>query len=384
MKNQILEECLRRIASGVSIEECLATYPDLRDDLEPLLRAATRLQSARQLTAPTAYKRNARTRLLHQISNAPIQEPNTISAAAVFHKWWQQLQRAWQRPRMLPTSAAALGVALVLILGVFATTAVAQSAMPGDALFPIKLWEEQLQVRFSSDPAQLQLTFAEQRLQESLTLQREQRYNDMEEALDYYRQQIEAWASLATMTPGSDQAQIQESLRRQMQLLDTLEQTAPVQQQHVVRETQRQIEQLLHDPELLPKTPHSITPTVTRAARTSPTPVRKDTTSTPSNAKQGPIPPEQTPSSRKPSMTPSPPKAVTRTPRGHNPPQTPIPPPDNTPQPTPVHEETKTPTQMTPPPSGETPTHGGGAGGAQSPRTPQPTQQAGKSKGKRK
>ncbi len=383
MKNQILEECLRRIASGVSIEECLAAYPDLRDDLEPMLRAAARLQSARELTAPTAFKRNARTRLLNQITNSPIQEPNATSAAAVVRQWWRQLQRAWQRPRMLPTSVAALGVALVLILGVFATTAVAQSAMPGDALFPIKLWEEQLQVRFSSDPAQLQLTFAEQRLQESLTLQREQRYNDMEEALDYYRQQIEAWASLATMTPVSEQAQIQESLRRQMELLDTLEQTAPVQQQNVVRETQRQIEQLLHDPGLLPEAPHPITPTVTRAARTSPTPERGDATSTPSKAKQGPIPPEQTPS-RKPSMTPPPQKAVTRTPRGHNPPSTPTPPPDNTPLPTPVQEETRTPAQMTPPPSGETPTHGGGAGGAQPPHTPQPTQEAGKSKGRRK
>ncbi len=349
-----------------------------------MLRAAARLQSARQLTAPTAFKRNARTRLLNQITHSPIQEPSATSAAAVVRQWWRQLQRAWQRPRMAPTRVAALGVALVLILGVFATTAVAQSAMPGDALFPIKLWEEQLQVRFSSNPAQLQLTFAEQRLQESLTLQREQRYNDMEEALDYYRQQIEAWASLATMPPVSEQAQIQESLRRQMELLDTLEQTAPMQQQYVVRETQRQVEQLLYDPGLPPETPRPITPTVTRAARRSPTPERGDATSTPSHAKQGPIPPpEQTPS-RKPSMTPPPQKAVTRTPRGHNPPPTPTPPPDNTPLPTPVQEETRTPAQMTPPPSGETPTHGGGAGGARPPHTPQPTQEAGKSKGRRK
>ena len=36
----ILDRCIERIASGESVSSCLASYPDDREELEPLLRIA--------------------------------------------------------------------------------------------------------------------------------------------------------------------------------------------------------------------------------------------------------------------------------------------------------------------------------------------------------
>ncbi len=34
---QVVEDCLSRIDQGVSMEDCLASYPQFADELEPLL-----------------------------------------------------------------------------------------------------------------------------------------------------------------------------------------------------------------------------------------------------------------------------------------------------------------------------------------------------------
>ena len=243
MTNQLLDKCLQQMASGVSLEACLAAHPDQRMELEPLLRTAALLRSARQVNAPTSYKQATRTRLLNQIES---QQRMAAPAPAPSRAWWDGLIDTLKRLLAAPSLAAAMIIALVLMLGVFATTTVAQSALPGDVLYPVKLWEEGLQVRLSDDPVQLQLAFAERRLQESLALQNQQRYEAVPDALLRYRQQLDNWTPLAQAQGVLQQEQIQQRLRRQVQLLDALEQAAPMQQQTMMRETHRWVEQLIH------------------------------------------------------------------------------------------------------------------------------------------
>ena len=57
----VLDICLSQIEDGESnIDECLALYPEQAAELEPLLKAATRLSRGREVIPDPAYK--ARTR----------------------------------------------------------------------------------------------------------------------------------------------------------------------------------------------------------------------------------------------------------------------------------------------------------------------------------
>ena len=92
--------------------------------------------------------------------------------------------------------------------GASATAYAAQSSLPGDALYPVKTGLEQTQVRLSSDAAdqaELQLEFAQRRLQEIAALIDEGRFNDIETAtgeFQYHLQQaIDALEFVAVGDP---------------------------------------------------------------------------------------------------------------------------------------------------------------------------------------
>ena len=65
----ILTACLQAIEDGGwTVEECLAYYHDYRHELEPLLRVALRLRSARALQPSTTFRRQARMSLRMRLS----------------------------------------------------------------------------------------------------------------------------------------------------------------------------------------------------------------------------------------------------------------------------------------------------------------------------
>lgn len=67
----IFETCLERLAAGATVEDCLVAYPAERATLEPLLRAATRLQALpRPAPLPAAAQAALATRVLNQVTNA--------------------------------------------------------------------------------------------------------------------------------------------------------------------------------------------------------------------------------------------------------------------------------------------------------------------------
>src|SRR5262245_53354466 len=52
----ILEECLGRLSAGVSVEECLASFPEQRGDLEQPLRAAAQLSGLPRPAMPVSIR----------------------------------------------------------------------------------------------------------------------------------------------------------------------------------------------------------------------------------------------------------------------------------------------------------------------------------------
>lgn len=65
MIDLILDECLEEIRTGrATVAACLAKYPDLRDELEPLLSLALELGRVQEVKPSAAFRSKTRSRLL--------------------------------------------------------------------------------------------------------------------------------------------------------------------------------------------------------------------------------------------------------------------------------------------------------------------------------
>lgn len=148
----ILDSCLYQIEDGeANIEECLARYPEQAKELEPLLKAATRLTLARELVPDPSYKARARTQLNVYMQQHP------------------------QRRRVSPLFwRFSIVFATVLMLFLVSGTAFAQGALPGDAFYNWKLTSEDVWRFTSSDPLGVDITLSNRRMNELVVVSGDQ------------------------------------------------------------------------------------------------------------------------------------------------------------------------------------------------------------------
>ncbi|MBC7249958.1 MAG: hypothetical protein H5T62_06700 [Anaerolineae bacterium] len=190
----ILDNCITAIyEQGKTVEECVALYPTRREELEPLLRLALRLQAARTLQAPSEFRRTSVTRVRNLIAARP---RRVAQAAAEPHP----LRRAWRRltaslkARGRVSATLLVGVVLVISLFIGGGTVYASGrALPGDALYPLKRGLETMRLTVSlndAEDARLYLAFASERLEEVTILLAENRPEHVENALTAYLAQF--------------------------------------------------------------------------------------------------------------------------------------------------------------------------------------------------
>jgi hypothetical protein len=151
--DSVLDFCLSEIRSGrMTLDECLALFPDLAERLRPVLRqAAALIEMARPTLRPEArdaIEQQLRARMAQL--PPPRRAPQPRSAHVV--RW----------ASMAAAALLAIGVAGV------GTVAAAASSLPGDFLYPVKRWHESAAVQFSSeaDRAGVHLSIAQRRLDE--------------------------------------------------------------------------------------------------------------------------------------------------------------------------------------------------------------------------
>ena len=65
--SKILEECLSRIRNGESIDVCLDDYPDVREQLEPMLRTALSVSKMPRIMASDKFRNTAKGRLMARL-----------------------------------------------------------------------------------------------------------------------------------------------------------------------------------------------------------------------------------------------------------------------------------------------------------------------------
>ena len=181
-KEDILANCIDEILAGKStIEDRLARYPHLSDELRPLLKLALGIQ-AEEVTPSPEFKQRARKRLLEamQPSVAPT-EPRRLD---IF---------GWLKPLARRTAVAI--VVAALLAGGGATAYAAQESMPGEVLYPMKIATEKARLVVTpsdAGKAVLHIAFAERRVQEMAEMGRRGRVEELTmlaTALDYHLEQ---------------------------------------------------------------------------------------------------------------------------------------------------------------------------------------------------
>jgi len=148
----ILEHCIAEVRMGKTPEETLRQYPDVADDIRPMLTLACELQ---KLPGPSTSVNG----LIRTMAKLSVQQTGMKTTA----------QR--RKITLLSHSVLIRAAAVILIVFLAGWTTVASSAqaLPGDLLYPIKLFSER--VRFclainQESKAELCIVFAEERVKE--------------------------------------------------------------------------------------------------------------------------------------------------------------------------------------------------------------------------
>lgn len=134
---EALEVCLEAIEQGTDIEVSLALYPDIADELRPIIQASV---IARQKSAPApsmdVMQRN-RARLFQRA--AEIRE--TIVRPPSTRIWFSSARRL----------AAALVILLVIFMSGTGLVRASSGTLPGDNLYPVKRTWEDVTLLFTFD-----------------------------------------------------------------------------------------------------------------------------------------------------------------------------------------------------------------------------------------
>ena len=118
----ILDICIDRMARGATPEQCLASYPELAEELGPLLAMARGLQGATTQEPSEEARVAVRRRLETALRERREAKPKTVP-------FWGDPWKGW-------VTAGAL--ALILFFGGFGVVQASSDSLPGQALYPVK------------------------------------------------------------------------------------------------------------------------------------------------------------------------------------------------------------------------------------------------------
>jgi len=155
----IVDRCVDLVQEGRTVEQCLLLYPEIADELEPLLRVADDLG---QLPKPMPRQ---------EALDAALAAAGAASTKASERRRFRQAGDASKSPRSRVKVVAfrwAAAAAAVLVLTIGLSTASARS-LPGDLLYTLKLATERVAFALTTSPdrrAELRLSFADTRLEE--------------------------------------------------------------------------------------------------------------------------------------------------------------------------------------------------------------------------
>lgn len=149
-----LDDCVAALLAGADLEAVLDMYPDLADQLRPLLETSEQLVDLTGADVPVGTLHRSRTRLLQHAHNLKTAEPQSRHGG-----FWIGL----------PRFAFALLLALFVFLGSSALVVASAQTIPGDALYPVKRTLEKINLTLPisrEKHIELEAKYQERRLEE--------------------------------------------------------------------------------------------------------------------------------------------------------------------------------------------------------------------------
>jgi len=153
---EALEVCLNALETGVDIEAALGLYPQLADELRPILETSVQASAMAVPAVPEAAMQRGRARVL--------QHANEMRKAVV-----AKPRRSRWAMFAFPRMATSLAIALIFLLSGTGLVSASNGALPGDSLYPIKRSWEDLRLFFIFSPEEregLESEFEQERLDE--------------------------------------------------------------------------------------------------------------------------------------------------------------------------------------------------------------------------
>jgi len=147
-----LEDCITAMYSGRSIQDCLAKYPDLADELEPLLFTTKSGRSLSSEHVPATARNRSRMNMLAQ--------------AAKLRKTHKPLLTYFRVPRLAMSFIALVIVLMISFNGLIITSA---KTLPGDTLYPVKRAAETVRLQLTNNVEkkhQIEVDYTQRRTEE--------------------------------------------------------------------------------------------------------------------------------------------------------------------------------------------------------------------------
>ncbi|MFW6125618.1 MAG: DUF5667 domain-containing protein [Chloroflexota bacterium] len=226
----ILAQCIDDVKAGrCGIEDCLAKYPSMRSQLEPLLRIASGIQPPLDAKPSPEFRVRARARLMERIrarqSVTKGREPRYNNQIGVIPP-----------RRRFSMIAIVVAIALAVCTAGGGTVYASQDSLPGDVLYPVKLGTEQVWAARPGDDvakAERALGLAGKRVEEMTALAEKGRAEDLSLAEDKYDaamntvvERIEAARGKGLDTAGISEL-VAASATKQLGVLDTVYDQVP-------------------------------------------------------------------------------------------------------------------------------------------------------------
>jgi hypothetical protein len=157
--DRILDECLDRLNSGQSPEECLRLYPEFAEELAPLLMTVGEVRARSAFMPSEAAKIKGRARLFQAINE--IEQEQSVPKVSVF-QWLFSQPRIWAPVAVTVLVAIIIGLTTIFPVGddapevaiVTPTVTPGDTASPGDtAETPIVAYAGILELQVTDAPA---------------------------------------------------------------------------------------------------------------------------------------------------------------------------------------------------------------------------------------
>jgi len=117
--SKILDECITRISQGKTIKNCLAKYPGMQEQIEPLLRTARSISTVPRISPSEEYIKTSKANLIARLRNEaiqaqPVRYRERITLLDSLGILWQRL---WQATANMRKATVAITLAVILAHG---------------------------------------------------------------------------------------------------------------------------------------------------------------------------------------------------------------------------------------------------------------------------